>query len=219
MRKFLLVPMALTLAMCYGADPTPKRENIEWTDVWFPNSRDHDLPRVALIGDSITRAYFTAVEAKLKGKAYCARIATSKAVGDPALPAQIALFLSEEKFNVVHFNIGMHGWEYSEDEYRRYLPELLAAVRKGAPGAKLVWASTTPVRKDKEPGPSNARVEARNRIAREFFEKQGIVVDDLHAAISGHDELHKDDVHFDDEGSGILAGSVAASVEKLLVGR
>jgi lysophospholipase L1-like esterase len=220
MRNVLLLLIAvLPFGVCRAADRTPKRENIEWTDVWFPNSRDHDLPRVALIGDSITRAYFSAVETNLKGKAYCARIATSKAVGDPALAAQIAMFLSEEKFDVVHFNIGMHGWDYSEEEYRQYLPELLAAARKGAPGAKLVWASTTPVRKDKEPGPSNARVEARNRIAREFFEKQGIAIDDLHAAISGHDDLHKDDVHFNDEGSKILAGSVAASVEKLLAGR
>jgi len=208
----------LALSLSQAADRTPRRENIEWTDVWFPNSKVHDLPRVALIGDSITRAYFPAVEAALKGKAYCARIATSKAIGDPALPAQIALFLSEEKFDVVHFNIGMHGWDYTEDEYRQFLPELLAAVRKGAPGAKLVWASTTPVRKDKEAGPSNARIENRNRIAREFFGKQGIPIDDLHAAIAGHDDLHSDDVHFNAEGSKMLAASVAASVEKALTG-
>lgn len=59
MRIFLLL---LAVAVSYSADRAPKRENIEWTDVWFPNSRDHDLPRVALIGDSITRAYFSAVE-------------------------------------------------------------------------------------------------------------------------------------------------------------
>src|ERR1700739_1563382 len=122
------------------------------------------------MGVPIPRAYFTSVETNLKGKAYCARIATSKAVGDPALPAELATFLSEAKFDVVHFNIGMHGSEYTEDEYRGYLPELLAAIRKGAPGAKLVWASTTPVRKDKSPGAANERIDARNRIAREFFD-------------------------------------------------
>jgi lysophospholipase L1-like esterase len=171
---------------------------------------------VALVGDSITRAYFAAVESNLKGKAYCARIATSKAIGDPALPAQLTTFLPEAKFDVVHFNIGMHGWEYSEDEYRQYLPELLAAIRKGAPGAKLVWASTTPVRKDKSPGPNNERIVARNRIAREFFEKQNIAIDDLHAVMADHADLHSDDVHFNPEGSKMLAAQVAASVGKLL---
>jgi hypothetical protein len=213
--RLILVGLA-ALMLCHAADRTPKRENIEWTDVWFPNSKDHDLPRVALIGDSITRAYYSAVEANLKGKAYCARIATSKAVGDPALAAQIAMFLSEEQFDVVHFNIGMHGWEYTEDDYRQYLPELLAAIRKGAPHAKLVFGTTTPVRADRPQGASNERIANRNRIAREFFAKQAIPIDDLHAAITGHDDLHSDDVHYKTEGSRILADSVTKSVEPLL---
>ena len=222
-----ILKTALLAALIVGVAPAPNhaqdrkilRENIEWTDVWFPNSNDHDLPRVALIGDSITRGYFAAVEGHLKGKAYCARIATSKAIGDPALPTQLATLLPEAKFDVVHFNIGMHGWAYSEDEYRQYLPELLAAIRKGAPGAKLIWASTTPVRKDKAEGASNERIAARNRIAREFFEKQGIPVDDLHAAMADHADLHSDDVHFNPQGSAILAAQVAESVEKLLAGK
>jgi hypothetical protein len=217
LRAVLVV--ALALSWSQAQERKVQRENIEWTDVWFPNSNNHDLPRVLLIGDSITRAYFPAVEGILKGKAYCARIATSKAIGDPALPAQLAAFLGEEKFDVVHFNIGMHGWEYTEDEYRRYLPELLEANRKGAPGAKLVWASTTPVRKDKAPGPGNERIVARNRLAREFFEKQNIAIDDLYGVIVEHGDLHSDDVHFNPEGSKMLAAQVAASVERLLPGK
>ena len=89
----ILAATVLLAAACQAQERNIKRENIEWTDVWFPTSNDHDLPRVALIGDSITRAYFAAVESNLKGKAYCARIATSKAVGDPALPVQLATFL------------------------------------------------------------------------------------------------------------------------------
>jgi hypothetical protein len=216
MRTLRIAAAVIMIARCDAQDRSIKRENIEWTDVWFPNSNSHDLPRVVLIGDSITRAYYAAVETNLKGKAYCARIATSKATGDPALPAQLAVFLSEAKFDVVHFNIGMHGWGYSEDEYRKYLPELLSAIRKAAPGAKLIWASTTPVRTDKSPGPSNDRIGARNRIAREFFEKQGIAIDDLGGLMSTHQDLHKDDVHFNDEGSAILAAQVARSIEKLL---
>lgn len=192
------------------------RENIEWTDSWAPNSNQHDLPRVLLVGDSITRAYYPAVEKLLQGKAYCARFATSKAVGDPALAAQLAVFLTEARFDVVHFNIGMHGWEYSEAEYRQYLPEVLATLRKGAPGAKLIWASTTPVRKDKPAGATNDRIAARNAIARDIFTAQGIPIDDLHATMDGHPNLHSDDVHFNPEGSGMLAAQVAVVVTKAL---
>jgi len=215
----ILAVGTLMVAASYAQDRQVRREAIEWTDVWFPNTNHHDLPRVLLIGDSITRAYFQAVEANLKGKAYCARIATSKAIGDPALITELTAFLAEEKFDVVHFNIGMHGWEYSEDEYRQHLPDLLTVIRKGAPGARLVWAQTTPVRKDRPAGASNERIAARNRIAREYFEKQGIAIDDLNAAMSDHTDLHSDDVHFKPEGSAILASQVAAAVEKLLPAR
>lgn len=216
MKAFLTATLVAAFASTAVAqDRRIARENIEWTDVWFPNSNNHDLPRVLLIGDSITRAYYPAVEANLQGKAYVARIATSKAIGDPALPKELAVFLSEAKFDVVHFNIGMHGWEYSESDYRRYLPELHDVIRKGAPGARLIWAMTTPVRKDKAPGPANDRIVARNRITREFFEKQGIPIDDLHALMSGHEDLHSDDVHFNPQGSAILAAQVADKVAKL----
>lgn len=193
-----------------------KRESTEWCDVWMPNSTKNDLPRVLLIGDSITRGYFKEVEQSLKGKAYCARIATSKAIGDPALPAQLSTFLSEAKFDVIHFNIGMHGWDYSEDEYQQYLPEVLAVLRKGAPHAKLIWASTTPVRKDANPGPSNDRIRARNAIAQKYFAKERIPVDDLYTLMATRPELHSDDVHFSSAGTSMLAQQVAKEIEKVL---
>jgi hypothetical protein len=209
---------ALALVAARGSDDTIRRERIEWCDVWMPDMNSHDLPRVLLIGDSIVRGYYSAVEQNLKGKGYVARITTSKAVGDPALVSEIGTFISETGFDVVHFNIGMHGWAYSEEEYRRHLPDLLAAIRKGAPGAKLIWASTTGVRKDRDPGPSNSRIAARNAIAREYFTSQGVAVDDLHAVLADRDELHSDDVHYTKEGSELLAAQVAREIGKALPG-
>ena len=182
----------------------------------MPNMTQSDLPRVLLIGDSITRAYYKDVEQNLKGKAYCARVATSAAVGDPALPMQLHTFLSETKFDVIHFNIGMHGWAYSEDDYRKYLPEVLKVIRKDAPGARLIWASTTPVRKNRTPGPSDDRIRARNEIARKYFTQQHIPIDDLYALMAPHSDLHSDDVHFNSEGAALQARQVAAEIVKLL---
>ena len=216
MKLVFVLAVAASLQDTNAAQRPIHRESTEWTDAWFPNSNGKDLPRVLLIGDSITRAYFPAVEKALAGKAYAGRIATSKAIGDPALPQEIALLASEYKFDVIHLNIGMHGWEYSEEDYKTYLPELVAAVRKAAPEAKLIWASTTPVRKDREKGASNSRIERRNAIAREFCKAAGIPIDDLYATIAPHVELHSDDIHFNPEGSALLAKQVADSILPLL---
>jgi lysophospholipase L1-like esterase len=129
---------------------------------------------------------------------------------------QIHTFLAQAKFDVVHFNVGMHGWAYSEDDYRKHLPDVLKTIRKGAPGARLVWASTTPVRKDREPGPSNARIQARNEIAQTYFTAQHVPVDDLYTLMTAHPDLHTDDVHFNKEGAALQARQVAAEIEKLL---
>lgn len=194
----------------------PRRESIEWCDAWIPHMKESSLPRVMLIGDSITRGYYAGVEDRLKGKAYVARIATSKAIGDPALLDEIRVFLTQARFDVVHFNVGMHGWDYTEAEYAKHLPALLKTIRKAAPGARLIWAHTTPVRKDREKGAQNSRINERNQIAQAFFGKQKIPVDNLHQLMQTKPELHSDDVHFNKEGNILLATQVAAEVARLL---
>ena len=98
-----------------------------------------------LIGDSITRAYYSDVEKNLAGKAYVGRLASSAFVSDPILLKQVAMVLDEYHFDVVHFNNGMHGWQHSEAEYAQDLPRLLQTIRQHAPQARLIWASTTPL--------------------------------------------------------------------------
>ena len=46
----------------------PIRERIEWADIWVTDADKDDLPRVLLVGDSITRGYFGEVEEHLAGK-------------------------------------------------------------------------------------------------------------------------------------------------------
>jgi lysophospholipase L1-like esterase len=194
----------------------PRRESIEWCDAWLPHMKDSALPRVMLIGDSITRGYYSSVEEQLKTKAYVARIATSKAIGDPALLSEIRTFLTQASFDVIHVNIGMHGWDYTEAEYKKYLPDLLKMLRKSAPKAKIIWAQTTPIRKDRENGATNQRIQTRNDIAKAFFDSKQIPINDLHALMQPHANLHSDDIHFNKEGSTRLASQVAGVIAKHL---
>jgi hypothetical protein len=196
------------------------RENIEWLDVWMPNTNDHDLPRVLLIGDSIVRGYGKQVETALKGKAYVSRMATSMSLGDPGLLDEVRLVLRKQAFDVIHFNNGMHGNGYSESEYAAAMPALLAALRRHAPKAKLIWASTTDVRQRNrlvEVDPKTARLIERNRAAAQIVGKRNIPVDDLFSLVAGHPEYHAlDGVHFNEKGSEILAAQVAESILKVL---
>ncbi len=211
------------LLLAVAAAAAPKhvvRENIEWLDVWLPDTNSHDLPRVLLIGDSITRGYGKQVEALLKGKAYVGRMATSKSLGDPALLDEVALILKEQSFDVIHFNNGMHGDGYNEAEYAAALPDLISTLHRHAPHAKLIWASTTDVRRKnqlEQADPKTERVVARNRAAAAIVAKSGIPVDDLFAVVDGHPEFHaQDGVHFNEQGYAALAARVAKSIEPLL---
>jgi hypothetical protein len=207
----------LIALLCFGQARRMVTEKIEWTYSDQPAHANPALPNVLLIGDSITRAYYPAVAKNLDGKANCYYFATSASIGDERLPLQLAEYykMIQIAFSVVHLNNGMHGWSYTEEEYAQYFREALAAVRAGAPGAKLVWASTTPVRKDKADGATNARIEARNKIAARVIGRE-TKIDDQYSLMKSHEDLHSDDVHYNSEGSTLQAAQVAEIIIKYL---
>ena len=226
--KKLLWSLSLTVVFTFkvtGAEPNiepPSRESIEWCDIWISHANETNLPRVLLIGDSIVRDYYPEVEKQLAGKASVARLATSRFVADPVLLKEIELVLNATKFEVIHFNNGMHGWQHSEVEYQKALPKLIKTIRAHAPKARLIWATTTPLRDgkgvayDTKAQYSDERIAARNAIAAEIMKAQTIPTDDLNAAVRGHPEYHSDNVHFKSQGVQIQAAQVSAEVEKLL---
>ncbi|HEY1312672.1 MAG TPA: SGNH/GDSL hydrolase family protein [Steroidobacteraceae bacterium] len=197
------------------------REDIEWLDVWLPHTNDHDLPHVLLIGDSITRGYGPEVEKALAGRVYVGRLATSKSLGDPALLSEVELILRNNRVDVIHFSNGLHGSKYTEAEYVAAIPALLAAFKRTAPKARLIWASSTDVVGARRPDDlTPSRIAERNRLAATVVTKQGIPVDDLFTVVNNHADYHlADGVHFTAQGYRILAGHVAASVSSVLDGQ
>jgi lysophospholipase L1-like esterase len=221
MQQFIVVGCLVVLPLLAVAEkPHVAREAIEWCNVWIPDAAGTKLPRVLLIGDSITQGYSSKVAETLKGKASVARLTTSKSIGDPALLAEVALVLGQARFDVVHFNNGLHGWGYSEAEYERHFPELVAAIRKNAPQAKLIWATTTPIRTSKDLGAiaeGTKRVLARNKIAERIVAREGIAVDDLYGLVKDHPEYWSHDgVHFNGKGIAVEADLVVKAVLAIL---
>jgi hypothetical protein len=201
----------------YAAEPRIVHEDIEWCDMWIPAANDSKLPRVFLVGDSVCRAYYDKVAEELQGKANVAKLATSSSLGDPALLDQVKLFLNNYDFAVIHFNNGLHGFDYTDEEYRNGIPRLLEIIRRHAPSAKLIWATSTPIRK-KSPNlqefhKENEIVKARNKIVVNVVAKEHIPMNDLYGLVKNHPEYWEDDgIHFKPEGQAIQAKRVARSI-------
>ena len=219
--SILMVGLGILANSGLAAEPAVRRETTEWSNIWVAEATRTDLPRVLLIGDSICNGYHGGVESELKGKALVAMLATSSAVGDSALTEQVRLLLKNYKFAVIHFNVGLHGWDYTEEEYRREFPKLLAVIRHGAPSAKLIWATSTPMRQVtpnlRAFHPNNERVKARNKIVAELAAREGIPLDDLYGLVENHPEYWADDgVHYRPEGQAVEARQVATAILGLL---
>ena len=228
MRHYLRY-IALLLSACFittaAIAQTPKPvahksilEKIEWTWAAQPDSVDPALPNVLLIGDSITRGYYPEVAKLLSGRANCYLFATSAASGDPRLIRQVDDYFAMMpiKFAVIHFNNGMHGWRYTEAAYGSSLPALVETLRAKSHGAKLVWATTTPVHAEDPSGATNPRIDQRNAESLRTMQRFHILIDDQHALMAVHDDLHNGDVHYTKTGSAIQARQVQQIITKLL---
>lgn len=200
-------------------EPLSISEQIEWTWEVRPPHPDANLPNVLLLGDSISRNYFPQVTKDLEGIANVYLMASSTSVGDPRLPHQIAEFATLENvhFRVVHFNNGMHGWGYTEAQFKASFPLLIAAARAlaGKDGA-LVWANITPVKDDAASGATNPRIDARNAIALAMMLDENIPVDDQHSLMMKHLDLYEDSVHFNLAGANIMGVQAAATIRAAL---
>ena len=182
------------------------------------------LPRVLLIGDSISMGYTLPVRKLLEGKANVHRIPTN---GGPTKNgiANIDKWLGDSKWDVIHFNWGIHDLKFMPDgkrqveavDYETNLRTLVAKMKKT--GATLIWATTTPI-PDGELNPPRrfGSVKEYNDIAATVMSESGVLVDDLNAHMTPEFErLHNPrDLHYGREGYEFLAKQVAAEIEKSL---
>lgn len=192
------------------------REYIEWRDMWVTGADDDKQLKLLLVGDSIVRSYFAPVETGLKGKFLCSRMTTSTCVCDRAIEKELALLLDDYSFDVIHFNNGLHGWDYDEASYSTGLSRTLDFIMIRSPKSRLICASTTPVRRTDNLGefdPKTDRVRERNRMLRVLATQRHLPVNDLFASVADHPEYFSEDgVHLNSNGQNILGQQVIQSV-------
>jgi hypothetical protein len=190
------------------------------------------LPRVLLIGDSISIGYTLAVREMLQGKANVHRIPTN---GGPTTRGLESLksWLGESKWDLIHYNWGLHDLKYITDDpskradpksdgakpqvslpdYEKNLAELVKQLQ--TTGAKLVWCNTTPV------PASDGRVAGDdvkyNEAAARVMKAAGVLTNDLNAHARAKPEAQLPaNVHYTPEGSRYLAEKVSAVIHEQL---
>jgi acyl-CoA thioesterase-1 len=214
----------LLLAFCALAGTVCAETKAPKTNALTPIEDTPGLPRVLIIGDSISIGYTQPVHELLKGKANVHRIPQN---GGPTKVGvqKINAWLGSGKWDVVHFNWGIHDLKFMPDgkrqveppEYEANLRALVAKMK--ATGAKLIWATITPIPSGELVPPRRfGEVAEYNAIARRVMTENGVAIDDLNAAITPQlAALQKpQDVHYTTDGSSFLAREVARSIEAAL---
>lgn len=224
-RHFLATCTAAALAALpsfssWAAEPAKKASN----SVLTPIQDVPGLPRVLIIGDSISMGYTLPLRKLLEGKANVHRIPANGGPTSRSL-ASIDKWLGSGTWDLIHFNWGIHDLKHMPDgkrqvevaDYEANLRKLVAKMK--ATGAKLIWASTTPIPEGElNPVRTFGKVPEYNEIAAKVMKEAGITINDLNAWMTPRfEEFHKPkDLHYIDAGSEFLAQKVAAEITKAL---
>jgi hypothetical protein len=181
---------------------------------------DPHRPRVLLIGDSILNGYLKGVTAALEGTAYVDAWVNPYHQASGGLDQKIAEVLAHGPYAVIHFNMGLHGWQPGRipaGQFEALTRRLVQNLRQAAPQAKLVWASSTPVTTKGQPGlldsTINPTIVEHNRLAEQVMRELGVPSNDLYGLLAPSLELARgDQFHWTAPAYARLASAVAAAV-------
>ena len=162
------------------------------------------LPRVLIIGDSVHRQPAAEISKALKGKVEVvyAALKPGEVCNTETALSNLDDWLGEEKWDLIHFNFGLGDLVYraprmkafrvfprhaggvratSPQQYEKNLNELVGRLK--ATGAKLVWASTTPIRHSSTDVFAMGSEIEYNAIAAEVMEQHNVPINDMYAYV------------------------------------
>lgn len=197
-----------------GTQVEHPREATEWIVSYAYNANNTKLPRVLLIGDSICNAYSGDVCKELAGTAYVTFFATSKCVCDKSYLRSLAFFLDEYDYALIHFNNGLHSLSSNRQDWETCLRAAIKLIKEKGKGAKIFWASSTPL---KDPKLTEKAVEL-NAIAERVMKEEGIPTNDLFALMNPLDREANwsDTYHFKGEAKKMQARVISDCIRKAL---
>jgi hypothetical protein len=204
-----------------------QKKNDPFKDPFANPVDDPALPRVLIVGDSISIGYTPRVRRHLEGKANVHRPRTNcrwSAFGNE----HIESWVGDSKWDVIHFNFGLWDW-YGWSQEPKATPESYAASLDGIvtklkkTKAQIIFGVTTPPcigpeRKVKFVV-SEARAAEFNNAALAVMKKHGVMINDLYACIGSEREKYQrgaNDVHYTENGRNVLAAQVATTITAAL---
>ena len=119
------------------------------------------------------------------------------------------------KWNVIHFNNGIHGHAYTNEEYREGYKKTLDYLARSAPTARVVAVLSTPPRPGSPPEISE-QIKERNDIVRKLAAARKLPLNDLHTPFLGRKEYYRDEFHFKRPAIEKQAQQVAEKIRPLL---
>ena len=177
---------------------------------WDYVKDDPKLPRALLIGDSISRGYTLAVRHALAGKVNVHRAPENCGPTANGLK-KLAIWLGDGKWDVIHFNFGIHDRKTPPTDYEKRLEEIIERLKTTK--ASLIWAASTPLPPDAK-DMNDQDIVARNEIAARLMQKHGVAVNDLYSAIKPHlaEYQNPKDCHFNNQGYDLLGQKAANEI-------
>jgi acyl-CoA thioesterase-1 len=198
---------------------------------FVPIDDNPELPRVLILGDSISIGYTLPLRAELKNEANVHRPPENCASTREGLE-NLDKWLEDGEWDVIHFNFGLHDLKYINadgnnvspkvgkqktplDEYVIKLEQL--TIRIKATGAAVIWCATTPVPKGTSFRISGDAAKYNNAAAK-IMKKHGVPIDDLYTAVISQkiQRTSPNNVHFTADGSMQLARVVANEIRNAL---
>ena len=192
------------------------------------------LPRVLLIGDSISIGYTVDVREMLQGVANVHRPLTNCGPTTKGV-AELEEWLGDRPWDVIHFNFGLHDLKYMGpdgsnladpkaegshqqvpiDIYKENIGKIVDRLK--LTGAELIWRNTTPVPEGAAGRVLGDSVKYNDAVL-PVMEANGIPIDDMFAYASNRlsDIQLKANVHFTPMGSRYLAERVTDQIRAAL---
>ena len=177
-----------------------------------------------LIGDSILSGYLKRVVNQLDGKAYVDAWVNPHWQSEGTNKLLADVLANNGPYDVVHFNMGLHGWTEGRIKPGTFEPLTKAYVeilKRRLPDAKLIWASSTPVTAkgnsaQLEPQINPIIVE-HNRMAAKVMAEAKVPVNDFYALLVNKRDLAKGDrFHWTAPAYMLLGERAARSILKVL---
>lgn len=181
--------------------------------------KDPKLPRVLLIGDSILNGYQGRATKLLAGKANVDLWVNPYNQSEHVNKLLVEV-LANGPYDVVVFNMGLHGWQEGRIKPGTFEPltkGYVEVLKTKLPKAKLLWASSTPVTVKGKPTEINAEINPniveQNRMAAKVMAEMGVPVVDFYGLLVDKRELARGDMfHWTAPAYDLIAQAAVAAI-------